>query len=233
MLRPVEAPADAGTITQVLTALCSLRSEDFAAPESATGRRSAWTGRSMQIDWESEGSHRLKIGDPVPRSSNFFAATDGQPMVFTLSAQTVRLLDGEYHDHHVMSFPVARARRIVLRLPAAPSPCAIGRRRRGGRSNGCRSAGSDVEGIDLSRIGSLVATMSQLQTTRFIQYDGEIPSQTGLSHPRLTVEVTLGEKDPVRVLRIGDNADEGDVCAARAPGRPGRPSSSRAPPGTT
>ncbi len=81
--------------------------------------------------------------------------------------------------------------------------------------------GSDVEGIDLSRLGSLVATMSHLETTRFIQYDGEIPSQTGLAYPRLKVEVTLGAKDPVQVLRIGYNASEGDVCAAPGTGSSG------------
>ncbi len=138
MLRPVEAPADAGTITQVLTALCSLRSEDFAASEVGDGKEFGLDHPSMRIDWESQGPHWLKIGRQIPRSSHFFAATDGQPTVFTLSSQTVRLLDGEYHDHRVMSFPMGRARRLVLRFQGAPSPCIIGRRRREGRSNGCR-----------------------------------------------------------------------------------------------
>jgi hypothetical protein len=214
MLRPVEAPGDAGTITEVLTVLCSLRSEDFAAPEVGDGKAFGLDRPLMQIDWESGGPHWLKIGAPVPRSMNFFAATDGQSTVFTLSAQTVRLLDGEYHDHRVMSFPLARAGRIVLRLQGRTVVLRHRPPQTRGQVEWVPEPGSDAEGLDLSRIGSLVATMSQLQTTRFIQYDGELPVQAGLAHPRLKVEVTLGPKDPVRVLRIGNNASEGDVCAA-------------------
>jgi hypothetical protein len=221
MLRPVEARADAGTITQVLTVLCGLRAEDFEAPAVGDGKRFGLDRPLMQFDWESEGSHHLKIGAAVPRTTNFFATTDAMPMVFTLPATTIRLLDGEYHDHHVMSFPVARAGRLVLRFPGR----IIALRHRPPQARGqvewVPEPGSDAEGIDLSRIGSLVSTMSQLQTLRFIQYDGEIPADTGLSHPRLKVEVTLGAKDPIQVLRIGNNADDGNVCAATGTGPSG------------
>jgi hypothetical protein len=81
--------------------------------------------------------------------------------------------------------------------------------------------GSDAEGLDLSRIGSLVSTLSNLQTPRFIQYEGEIPMETGLPYPRLKVEVSLGAKDPPQVLRIGQNADSGNVCAATGSGSSG------------
>ncbi len=221
MLRPVEATGDTGTITQALTALCGLRSEDFAASEIGDGKEFGLDHPIMRIEWESSGSHWLKIGSQVPRSSNFFAATDGQPTVFTLSSQTVRLLDGEYHDHRVMSFPMARARRLVLRFQGRTVALHYRPAQARGQVEWVPDDGSDVQGIDLSRIGSLVATMSHLETTRFIQYDGEVPTQTGLAHPRLKVEVTLGGKDPVRILRIGYNASEGDVCAAPGTGSSG------------
>ena len=131
-------------------------------------------------------------------------------MVFTLPATTVRLLDAEYHDHRVMSFPLARARRIVLRFPGRTVALRHRPPQTRGQVEWVPEPGSDAEGIDLSRIGSLVATMSQLETLRFIQYDGELPADTGLAHPRLKVEVTLGPKDPTQVLRIGNNADDGD-----------------------
>ncbi len=183
MLRPVEAAGDAGTITQVLTALCGLRSLDFVAAEAGDGKAFGLDRPAMQVDWESKGSHSLKIGDFLPRSTDRYATTDGQPLVFTLPSQTVRLLDAEYRDHRVMSFPLARAGRIVLRLQGRTVILRHRPPQARGQVEWVPEPGSDVEGLDLSRIGSLVTTMSQLQTTRFIQYEGDLPPPTGLRAP--------------------------------------------------
>src|SRR5262249_59330359 len=74
---------------------------------------------------------------------------------------------------------------------------------------------------ELSRMGSLVQTLSRLETLRFLQYEGAIPPETGLARPRLTVEVTLGAQDPTHVLRIGSNTGDGNVCAATGTGSSG------------
>jgi hypothetical protein len=214
MLRPVEAKADGPTITQVLAMLCSLRAQDFAATSLAEIKDSGLDHPIMEIDWESEGSHFLKIGAPVPKSASFYATSDGEPMVFTLPADIVRALDGEYHDHRVMTFPAARATKLVLRFFGRTVVLRHRPPQVRGQVEWVPEPGSDVEKIDLSRLGSLVQTLSNLQTRRFIQYEGEIPIDTGLSRPRLTVELTLGAKDPVQVLRIGDNSADGNVLAA-------------------
>ena len=60
----------------------------------------------------------------------------------------------------------------------------------------------------------LVKALSQLETLRFVQYDGEIPPATGLHRPRLTVEVELGSPAATRVLRIGYPTNDGHVFAA-------------------
>ena len=93
--------------------------------------------------------------------------------------------------------------------------------------------GTDAEGIDLSRISALVGTMSQLQTTRFLQYDGELPIAAGLTHPRFRVEVSLGDKEPNQVLRIGVPTDDGNVCGAVGTGDSGPAFFLPAPPGTS
>lgn len=221
MLRPVEAKGDTPTITQVLTMLCGLRAQDFAATSVAEVKDSGLDHPIMEIEWESDGSHFLKIGAPVPKTASFYATSDGEPMVFTLPAETVRALDGEYHDRRVMTFPAARATRLVLRFFGRTVVLRHRPPQVRGQVEWVPEAGSDVEKIDLSRLGSLVQTLSNLQTRRFIQYEGEIPIDTGLTRPRLTVELTLGAKDPVQVLRIGDNTSEGNVCAATGTGPTG------------
>lgn len=221
MLRPVKARADVETITQVLNVLCNLRGGEIVALSEGNGRAFGLDHPLMEIDWESNGSHFLKIGRPKPRTTDFFAIADRQPTVFTIPSRTVRLLDAEFHDHTVMRFPLARASRVILhfngrtvnlhhRPPQTPSqvewvPDSIG----------------DAEGLDLSRINSLVTSMSKLQTQQYIQYDGEMPPRTLLQNPRLKVEIVLGPKDPMQVLRVGAHAGESEVCAAVGDGPTG------------
>ena len=50
MLRPVEARADAGTVTQALTVLSSLRAEDFAAPAVGDGKAFGLDRPLMQVE---------------------------------------------------------------------------------------------------------------------------------------------------------------------------------------
>lgn len=214
MLRPVEAPGDAATITQVLSVLCGLRADDYAAPDVGDGKVFGLDRPLIRLDWESEGSHHLRIGRAAPRTKSVYATTDDPPHVFLLPAATVRLFDAEYHERRVMSFPAARATRIVLRLRGRTVALRHRPPQARGQVEWVPETGSDAEGIDLSRIGSVVSTLAQLQAVRFIQYDGAIPADTGLAHPRLTVEVTLAANEPVRVLRIGHNSDDGNVCAA-------------------
>lgn len=221
MARPVEGPADVATITQAMSVLCNLRAEEFAAPEAGNGKAFGLDQPLLRVDWESAGPHYLKIGNPVFRSASFYAVTDAQPMVFTVAPQVMRALDAEYRDHRVMSFPLARAARVVLQFAGRTLALRHRTPEQRGQVEWVPESGSNAEGLDLSRIGSLVTTMSQLQTTRFLQYEGEHPPETGLAQPRLTIEVTLGPKDAPRILRIGAAAEGAHVCAAVGTGSSG------------
>jgi hypothetical protein len=223
MRSPVDAPADISSITQVLTALGNLRAEDFTSVPIIEGKLYGYglDRPAIEVVWESDGVHRLKIGAPVPRTLNYYAAIDGEPLVFLLAATTARLFDAEFHDHRVVSFPAAQAQRIRLRWPNRT----VALRRRPTATRGqvewVPEPGTDADRIDLSRISALVRTMSQLQTARFLQYDGELPIVAGLSHPRFRVEVSFGDKDPDQVLRIGAPTDDGNVCGAVGTGESG------------
>ena len=221
MRRPVEAPADVATVTETLTALSGLRAEDFTAVPVAEGRAFGLEQPGIEVEWESDGVHRLKIGAPVPRSLNYFASLDGQPLIFLIASATARLFDAEFHDHRVVSFQANRAQRVVLRWPNRAVRLTHRAPKERGQVEWIPEPGSEAEGIDLSRISSLVTTMSQLQTNRFIQYGGELPIAAGLNHPRLRVEVWLGGKEPNHVLRIGVPTDDGNVCGAVGEGDSG------------
>jgi hypothetical protein len=214
---PVDGPADTPSVTRALAALAHLRAESFAA-ESVQPSNAKVFGLdqpSLEIAWESERLHRLRIGAPVRQTPSFFASLDDQPYVFTLSAETVGLFEVEFRDHRVLSFPVDRAERVVLRWPHRV--CSLRRRRPPpprGQVEWMPEPGVETEGIDLSRIGSLVATVAQLQTLRYFQYEGAFPAASGLPWPRLVVEIQLGPSGPSQILRIGNTVENGQVCAA-------------------
>ncbi len=138
----------------------------------------------------------------------------------TLSSEVVGLFEAEFRDHHVMSFPANRAERLVLRWPNRM----LAMRRRAQPSKGqpewVDEPNSDARGIDLSSTGAIVKGMADLQTARFTQYEGQIPSYTGLLRPRLVVEVSLGRDEPPRILRIGDTFND-VVFAAEGTARAG------------
>ena len=226
--------ADAGTITQVLTALCSLRAEDFAA---AGSRRRQGVRPGPADDARSTGSRRARtrsrsaLPPPIDRTlrdDRRAAAGLHAPLADRPPAR--RRVSRSSRD--VVPGCAGRADRAALpgphRRPPASAAAGAGPGRMGA------GAGLRREGLDLSRIGSLVTTMSQLQTTRFIQYEGDLPTADRAGAPAIEGRGDAGREGPGpgpphrqqrrrrrRLRRHGRRAVRG------------RPSSSPPRPGTT
>ncbi len=230
MLAPVEARADTTSIMQMLTALSQIRAEDFLSVPASEWNHLGLDRPAIEVAWESDETHRLKIGGMAPRSLNYYASLDGQPLAFLLAGATVRMFDAEFHDHGVLSFPTARAQRVLLRWPNRT--VALRRRlpMKRGQVEWVPEPGTEADGIDLSRISDLVRMMSQLRTSRFLQYDGDLPIAAGLTHPRFRVEIALGSQEPHQILRIGVPTDDGNVCATIGAGDTGPAFLLHAPP---
>ena len=156
----------------------------------------------LEIGWESDRTHRLKVGAQVPRTAAYYAAVEDQPYVFTLRAEVLKPFEAEFRDHVVMSFPLAKAERIILRWGWPKRTVAIRHRTptAKGQPEWVDEPGSDAKGVDLSGASALVQALSHLETIRYVQYSGDIPPLTGLTRPRLVVEVNLGPDAPPRVL---------------------------------
>ena len=233
MLAPVKAPADTAAITQVLALLSDLRAEDFAADASADAKLFGLDKPHVVATWErivpgrtdeapsasaatAPTTGRLSIGNAVPgKPGSFYASLQGQPFIFTLPARAVQPLLGEFHDNQVISVRPETVQRLVLRLPGrtlsfararSPQPAAA-------TVGWIADPGTDIRGIDLSRFNDLVTQLAQLRTPRFFQYEGPIPAATGLSHPRLVLELQAADGKPLQLLRIGETQG-GSVLAA-------------------
>jgi hypothetical protein len=214
--QPFDAPADTRSVTQALAVLSNLRADQFITDSASDGKQFGLDHPLLEIAWDSDRTHRLKIGSPVPRAAAYYARTDGSPFVFTLKADVLRPFEAEFRDHVVLSFPAAKAQRLVLRWRWPRRTVAFRRRAQPapGQPEWVDEPGSDATGLDQSRTGAVVKALSQLETQRFVQYDGEIPAFTGLLRPRLIVEVVLGSSEPPRVLRVGYPANDEYVFAA-------------------
>jgi hypothetical protein len=216
MLRPIDAPADTRTITQILAIIASLRADQFIADSEKDAAKFGLKQPLLEVTWESEGTHRLKVGAQVPQTAAYYAAIEDQPYVFTLRAETLKPFEAEFRDHVVMSFPPTAARRLVLTWGRPRRDVVIMRRQTSakGELEWVNDPGSDAAGIDISGMSALAKAVAHLETVRYTQYDGEIFPFTGLLKPRLTVTVKFDEAQPERILRVGYPAGPGLVYAA-------------------
>ena len=216
MRRPVDAQADTRSITQILAILANLRADDFVADSQKDAVKFGLNQPILEVAWESDRMHRLKVGAQVPKKPSYYAAIEGQPAVFILAAETLKPFEAEFRDHIVMSFPPASAEQLILTWSRPRRIVSLVHRQptAKGQLEWVDQPGFDANGIDLSAANALGKVLAHLETVRFTQYDGEIPAYTGLLRPRLTVTVKLGENEPERVVRIGHAASAGLMYAA-------------------
>lgn len=204
MKKPLAGPADVASVTRALAALAPLRAADFITEKVVDLKSVGLDHPQLEVLWESDARHRLRIGAKVPRATTYYAMLDQGPLIFTLDPESIKPFDGEFHDHKVMSFPADRAARVVLHFAGRT----LGLRKRPQPktpNEWVDEPGQDASGMDLSRVSSIVAALGKLETLRFMQYEGPIPLATGLGRPRLRVDVILGAGEPMKHLRIGDS----------------------------
>ncbi len=216
MRRPIDALADTRSITHILAILGNLRAEDFVADSQKDAAGFGLEKPLLEVEWETDRVHRLRVGAQVPRTASYYAAIDEQPYVFVLKAETLKPFEAELRDHLIMSFPPATATRLVLTWARPKRSITLLHRptTAKGQVEWIEEPGSDAKGIDLSSANALAAALSHLETIRFAQYDGEIQAYTGLLRPRFTVAVKVGENQPDRVVRIGHAAAPDLIYAA-------------------
>jgi hypothetical protein len=225
VVQPAPAAADTRSVTQALSVLANLRAETLISDSGKPPRQYGLDHPLLEVIWETGTDHaeRLKVGARVPRTLALYAELEEPAYVFTLRGDVLKPFDAEFRDHVVMTFPLTQAERIVLNWGWPKRTLALRHRTppQKGQSEWVDEPGSDARGIDLSGTTALVKALSHLETIRFIQYSGDIPPFTGLTRPRLVIEVGLGPKAPPRVLKIGDSTPDGVVFAAEGSGSAG------------
>ncbi len=233
MLEPVVAPANDEAVTSALTLLADLRAESFVSDAPGDAKAFGLDTPTLSVSWTTEPDSAapktgqaapktttLRVGSKDPRTGSFFASLTGHPLIFALKPSILLPFEAEFHSPRVLLFPAGKAERLVLRWPGrklsfVPRPGA-----RSGPTKWRPEPGVDLSGFDLSRLDPLVSDLSRLTTQRFDQYKGAFPSESGLSSPRLAIEVDLSGQAP-RELRVGNARADGALFATTATGSSG------------
>ena len=232
MVRPVSANADQEAATKVLMVLSSLHADQYITDQIGDGKAFGLHAPVLTVTWttpavggadktkekekakasEKEKETRtatLRIGAKLPKSDLYYANVEGSPEVFTLPSRAVEVFEAELHTKRVMTFKAGAARRLVVHWPGLTVAFKPQENPAGQGMQWVPEQVSDAKSFDASRLGSLVGSLANLNTPKFIQYAGPIPADTGLDQPRLVIEVHVGDKDSKpHVLRIGRTSDE-------------------------
>ncbi len=216
MVQPINAPADTRAVTQVLATLANLRATDFVADSLKDAAKFGLDKPILEVTWETEGLHRLKVGAQVPKTASYYASIEDQPPVFILKAEALKPFESEFRDHLVMSFPPASVRRLLLDWNRPKRAVVLLHRQptAKGQLDWVPEPASGAAGLDISAVSALGKALSHLETVRYLQYGGEIPTFTGLLRPRFTATVKFDDNTPDRVLRIGHDTGSGLIFAA-------------------
>lgn len=231
MTAPVKAKANVPAVTALLVGLSNLRADDFAADSPGDGAAFGLDAPVIELSWEVKadeggsggpGTGSLKVSKAVRgKPSSFYATLSDYPPVFTLDAAVLRPLTAEFHDTVVQKYPHLDVRRLVLLWPSRALGFTRTSRPTGKPTDWTPDPGTSIAGIDMSLFDKLVEQLSELHAVRFTQYEGPIPTSTGLAEPRLAIEVGFGSERPPSVVRIGASTGDGHVLATVGDGLTG------------
>jgi hypothetical protein len=226
MTEPVAAAADPEAVTRVVMLLSKLRADSYVTDAIGDGKSFGFDAPALTVSWTTPGpasassgpkepaptTGTLRIGKKLPKSELSYANIAGSPVVFTLGDKVLELFNAEFHTHRVLSFKAESARRLVLRWPGRtlrfkPQVDPARKVLRWVPEPDPEHAQAHP-GFDTSRVTALVAFLANLTTPKFFQYEGPLPVYTGLTEPRLVIEVEVSDSKAPRVLRLGRSTPE-------------------------
>lgn len=232
---PVEAPADAETVGRALLTLANLRAETLVSDRPESDEKYGLDKPPLVVKWKLRDALlpppretikgeevTLFVGSEAPGGKKpRYARLSNGPIVFTLAAEVVALLEAEWRERSVFALDPRSTERVTFRWPsltlnARPVADAKG-------SDPEWTLADPPRGLkfDAAQIKPLVQTLAHLSTFRFAQHTGPIPPETGLFPARLEVEAQPAGPTPPRILRVGRMTPDGYIYATTEPGPKG------------
>jgi Domain of unknown function (DUF4340) len=241
MVEPVATPADAPSIGKLLRLLSSLRAESLVTEKPASlDNYGGLKTPALTVTWSaprtfsmvekpstvesSSGTIAMEelsliIGSPLPdRPSIRYAKLGDYPLIFTLGPDVLGVLDAEWRDHSVLTFEPDRVRKVRLEWP--DRSLSLAPTFEDGSRKWAPEEGQVLLDFDAGPVAAIVKAASNLSTSRFLQYEGDILQGIGLAPARLALRFEL-DNGSSRVLKLGAADGRGQLLATTEPGTKG------------
>jgi hypothetical protein len=244
MTEPVKGgKVDAETVAKLVVLLANLRADTLITETPDDLKRFGLEPPDFTVTWstvrdpsvlgksdpaKTEAGNRLnrtlRIGGFASsgRKGTRFAQVTGVPMVFTLAPEAIDILQAELYDHKALSFRLERVAGLTLRWEDRALRFNRQPRAFSGPDDWKPDPNTETGGFDVSVLNPLLNLLSNLTTTRYVQYDGLMSADYGLFAPQLAVEVSFGRVERPQILRIGNNSPDGQRYATVEPARSGK-----------
>jgi hypothetical protein len=217
MTEPVKARVDTLAVSALDAVLSRLRADDLRpdATPAVSGLSQPWLRADWVLEDRSRGS--LSVGSPVSEGhGERFAASSTADGPFTLSESIVAILSAEMHERTILRIPENTINTITVR-----SAGSVRRWRREAKvfqqSDWVAEPGTEPS----EAVGPFAQALADLQTSRYLQYQGPFDVRYGLSDDPLIIEVQESSGARPARLRIGSIADNGRFAATTSEGEAG------------
>ncbi|WP_435016576.1 DUF4340 domain-containing protein [Tundrisphaera sp. TA3] len=242
MGQPITAPADMESVERLLKLFSGLQADSLVADQADDPKKYGFDRPLLKVTASrpaaSAGGKNpppgvgplrvvpdeltLLIGKAVPdRLGVHYAMIVGEPLVFTVGGNVLVVLDSEWRDHRIMAFSADEARRVNVAWPDRRIDfVGNGEPKADARVWGFAGA-VDAPDFDPTQAKALVAALSDLKTTRYVQYEGPMPAAMRLNPPLAEIRVDVAEGDDPPPLRLGAPTSDGKRLATVAPGDSG------------
>lgn len=233
---PIDAPTDESTVTSLMLALANLRAESWESDKILNPATYGLDAPWLRVHWLTEREPvgtsdkrprksldqggTLRIGKLKPGTVSFYANLESDPRVFVLNSGVIAAFEAEIHDRSVYSFKPEAAEGLTFEWPSR-TLALFSSARTGMGPVWMARPGYDSSRFDFSTIAPLVASFSDLKTSRYLQYMGPIRESSGLNPPRLTIRMNFAGNAKEAILRIGNSRSDGTCFATTAPGDDG------------
>ena len=210
MAAPTPAPTDPTAIEQLMNLLARFRAERVLGRPSQPLASYGLEPPAYRLRWTASGQGgEILVGNVVDaRSTSRYAKLGDSDAIYVVDGASVSVLGAEYRDRLILAFPEDQVTEVRLKWPKASATY-----RRSARPGDLMTLadGTPPRGFTPAQLSFLLKQVGNLRAIRFLQYDGPIPTGTGLSDPVLTIQVSRRTRDQLfqDTVRIGNRVPEG------------------------
>ncbi len=213
LTEPLDAPADATSISDIMFTITRLNAKKFFAEGEVDLAQYGLSEPKVRatVSLKTSGDkdpepHVLLIGGEADGGGHY-AKLAKNDLVFSVEQTLVSYLTAELHDHALLKFDSSKVEGLTLTWPNGKLEL-TNKKAEGKPVKEWSVVDDDEFKLDANKPRSLVNALAFLNTDKFAQYAGDFTEAHSLDKPALLIEIKLdGEADP-KTLRIGAADDD-------------------------